>query len=172
GDSPIRGICATGWWSSLDNAVRQRKLRIALSGHLGNLGLSYEGVELLPELLRSGRWLRLWREASALVAAGHLRWRGILARVFGPWCPPAFWVWVNNVARGYALDVGNFPAINPCRLRELDLSAQTKSDIVYPRWKDGFAMRLHALQTMDPGNFQKGALGGVQVDYRDPTADV
>ena len=52
----------------LDNAIRKRKLRVVLGGGLGNLGLSYDGMELLPELFRSGRWLRLWREASALVA--------------------------------------------------------------------------------------------------------
>ena len=42
----------------------------------------------------------------------------------------------------------------------------------YRPWKDGFAMRLHYLQATDPGNFNKGDLGGLQVDYRDPTADV
>jgi asparagine synthase (glutamine-hydrolysing) len=169
-DRPVRGICATGWSHSLDNAIRKRKLRVALSGHLGNLGLSYDGVELLPELFRSGRWLRLWREASALVAVRQLRWRGVLARTFAPWCPPALWVWVNKVRRGYALDVGDFTAIHPRRFDEL--ARARFHDVAYRRWKDGFAMRLHVLQTMDPGNYQKGTLGGVQADYRDPTADV
>jgi len=169
-DRPVRGICATGWSHSLDNAVRKRKLRVALSGHLGNLGLSYDGVELLPELFRSGRWLRLWRESAALVAARQLRWRGVLARTFAPWCPPALWAWVNKIAKGYTPDVGEFTAIHP---RRIDEHARTQfCDIAFRRWRDGFAMRLHTLQTMDPGNYQKGALGGVQVDYRDPSADV
>jgi asparagine synthase (glutamine-hydrolysing) len=169
-DRPTRGICATGWSHSLDNAIRKRKLRVALSGHLGNLGLSYDGVELLPELFRSGRWLRLWREASALVAARHLRWRGVLARTFAPWCPVALWAWINRVAIGYTPDVGEFTAIHPSRLDEV--ARAQFYDCAFRRWKDGFAMRLHALQTGDPGNYQKGALGGAQVDYRDPTADV
>jgi asparagine synthase (glutamine-hydrolysing) len=174
-DRPVLGICATGWSNSLDNAIRKRKLRVALSGHLGNLGLSYDGVELLPELFSSGRWLRLWREASALVGAGQMRWRGVLARTFAPWCPPALWVWVNKIASGYALDVGDFTAIHPRRLAELNLSVRARAqfnEIAHRRWKDGFVMRLHFFQTMDPGNFQKGALGNVQVDYRDPTSDV
>ena len=90
-DRPVRGICATGWANSMQNAIRKRKLKVVLGGAVGNLGLSYDGMELLPELFRSGRWLRLWREASALVAARRMRWRGVLANTFGPWCPPALW---------------------------------------------------------------------------------
>ena len=33
-------------------------------------------------------------------------------------------------------------------------------------------MRLWALQRVDPGNFRKAVLGELQVDHRDPTADV
>src|SRR5262245_54270281 len=175
-DRPIRGICSTGWWQSFENAIRKRKLRVILCGDNGNIGLSYDGLELLPELLRSGRWLRLWREASALVAARGLRWRGVLANTFGPWCPPTLWRWSNKkIGRGYGMDVGDYTAIHPRRLDELDLQVRARAlnhDFVARPWKDGFAMRLHFLQTMDPGNYHKGALGGWQVDSRDPTADV
>src|SRR6266498_238326 len=58
-DGPSRNLCPAGWAHSLDKAVRERKVRVFLSGGLGNLGLSYDGLELLPELFRSGRWLRL-----------------------------------------------------------------------------------------------------------------
>ena len=92
-DRPTHDLCPAGWAHSLEKAARERKVRVFLGGALGNLGLSYDGVELLPELFRSGRWLRFWREASALVAARRMRWRGVLANTFGPWCPPALWVW-------------------------------------------------------------------------------
>jgi len=174
-DRPIRGICSTGWWRSFENAIRERKLRVILGGDAGNVGLSYDGIELLPELLRSGRWLRLWREASALVAAGGLRWRGVLANTFGPWCPPTLWRWANKVGRRYAPDVGDYTAIHRRRLEELDLQARARvrhHDFFARPWKDGFAMRLHSLQTVDSGNYHKGSLAGWQVDFRDPTADV
>jgi asparagine synthase (glutamine-hydrolysing) len=132
-------------------------------------------MELLPELFRTGRWLRLWHEASALVGTGRLRWRGVMANTFGPWCPPALWVWLNKMANGYALEVGNYTAVNPKRLAELDLPARASArqlDLSYRPWKDGLAMRLWCLHIVDPGNFRKGGLGGWQVDARDPTADV
>ena len=174
-DRPFRGICATGWANSMQNAIRKRKLRVVLHGAVGNLGLSYDGMELLPELFRSGRWLHLWREASALVAARRMRWRGVLANTFGPWCPPTLWNSVNKLVGKYAVEVGDFSAIHPDRFDELNLQARAKArnhDLVLRPWKDGFAMRLRYLQATDPGNFHKGNLGGLQLDYRDPTADV
>src|SRR5262249_7515158 len=106
-DRPIRGICATGWSISIEKAIRRRKLRIVLGGGLGNMGLSYDGVELLPELFRRGRWLRLWSEASALVGSRQMRWRSVLANTFGPWCPPALWRWVNKIGGKYPVEIGD-----------------------------------------------------------------
>src|SRR5262249_2649880 len=99
----------------------------------------------------------------------------VLANTFGPWCPPGLWRWANKIGRGYAPDISDYTAIRRQRLDELDLQARATArnhDFVDRPWKDGFAMRLHCFQTMDPGQYQKGNLGGSQVDYRDPTADV
>jgi asparagine synthase (glutamine-hydrolysing) len=174
-DRPIRGICATGWSNSFDNAIRKRKLSVVLGAGFGNMGLSYDGLELLPELLRSGRWLRLWSEATALVASRQLRWSGVLANTFGPWCPPTLWSWINKMAGKYHPDVREFTAISPYRLDELDLQARAKavnSDLSDRPWKDGFARRLYHIHRGDPGNYHKAGLGGMRVDNRDPTADV
>jgi asparagine synthase (glutamine-hydrolysing) len=173
-DRPVRGICATGWSNSIDNAIRKHKLSVVLGAGCGNMGLSYSGMELLPELLRSGRWLRLWSEATALVASRRLRWRGVLAKTLGPWCPQTLWNWINKIAGKYPLEIG-FTAINPYRLIELDLEARARAvnhEVGNRPWKDGFAMRLYHLQRGDPGNYHKGGLGGLHVDHRDPTADV
>ena len=158
-DRPFRGICATGWANSLDNAIRKRKLKVVLGGGLGNLGLSYDGVELLPELLRSGRWLRLWWEASALVAARRMRWRGVLANTFGPWCPRGVWRWANKIGRRNALEFGDYTAIHP---RRLDNSISRpgprarNQDLAYRPWKDGLALRLHHSAAHRPRKLPQG----------------
>jgi asparagine synthase (glutamine-hydrolysing) len=174
-DQPMHGNYAAGWKNSSDNAIRKRNLKIVLNGGFGNLGLSYDGVELLPELLRSGRWLRLWAEASALVAARHLRWRGVFANTFGPWFPPFLWRWTNKIGRPNSpLDFFDSTAIHPRRLEQFDLLARAKGriqDLAFRPWKDGFALRLHCLQLADPGNHLKAHLGALHVDHRDPTAD-
>jgi asparagine synthase (glutamine-hydrolysing) len=174
-DRPVLNICNIGWSNKINDAARERKLTVLLGGNAGNLGLSYHGLELLPELLRDGRWLRWWQEARALVGPQRMRWRGALVQSFGPWCPAALWVWLNKIAKRDILDITRYTGLHPRRLAELDILARAKAsgtDIVYRPWKDGFAMRLWALQSVDFGNYQKGILGGWQIDFRDPTADV
>jgi asparagine synthase (glutamine-hydrolysing) len=162
---PDTGIYSSGWADSLNNALRKRRLQVVLGGGFGNFGLSYSGMELLPELFRGGRWLHLWREASALVGSGHMRWRGVLASTFGPWCPPALWAWANKIARPNALQFCDHTAIQPGLLEHLPR-------VAHRPWKDSLALRLHCLQRTDPGNYHKAALADLGVDHRDPTADV
>src|SRR5262249_54305075 len=116
-----------------------------------------------------------WWEASAIVAARRMRWRGVLANTFGPWCPPTLWGWVKKLGGKYALGVGDFTAIHPRRFDELDLEARARAnnhDLALRPFKDGFSLRLQLLQLTDPGNYNKAGLGALQIDYRDPTADV
>jgi asparagine synthase (glutamine-hydrolysing) len=174
-EKPNRGIEYTGWSNSFTEVVRQYNLRVTLSGHLGNLGFSYNGLELLPELFRRGRWLKFYREARTLVENRRMRWRGVLANTLGPWCPPSLWLWINKVAHRSAVEVADYSAVNPRRLSELDLPGRARArklDLLYRPWKDGFDMRVWALQNTDPGNSNKGALGRWHVDQRDPTADL
>jgi asparagine synthase (glutamine-hydrolysing) len=174
-EKPRRDLESTGWTNGFIEALRKYRLRVALNGQLGNLGLSYNGLELLPELFRSGRWLRFYQEARALIEKRQMRWRGIMAKTFGPWCPPSLWILLNKIAHGHALEIGNYAAINPRRFAELDLPARARArnlDFLYRPWKDGFDMRLWVLQSIDPGNTNKGVLGRWRVDQRDPTADV
>jgi asparagine synthase (glutamine-hydrolysing) len=173
-EAPVLNICAS-WWYSIYDSARERKLKIVLSGDSGNMGLSYAGTELLPELLRTGRWFRLWQEARSLVAPERMRWRGVLANTFGPWCPAALWGWLNRIAHGNTPDVFDWSAINPRRLAELDLPARAKAhdwDLASRPWKDGFAARLWGIRWADRGNSNKGLIGGWHIDERDPTADV
>jgi len=97
-DEPVINDCNVVSGCKILDSARDRKLTVVLNGGMGNLGLSYSGVALLAELLRSGRWIRLWREARGLVGEPGMRWRGVLAKTFGPWCPPWLWVWLNKIA--------------------------------------------------------------------------
>ena len=174
-DRPVLNICNIAWVNSINDAALARKLTVVLAGHAGNMSLSYNGLELLPELFASGRWIRWLRESRALVGPGRMRWRGVLAKTLGPWCPGPLWVWLNKCASGHANEPGKYSAIDPRRLAELNLPALAKQrdlDLVYRPWKDGFSMRLWALRGFDLGNYNKGVLGGWQIDERDPTADI
>jgi asparagine synthase (glutamine-hydrolysing) len=173
-DQPALNLCNLVWSSAIDQAARERKLGVMLVGQQGNMSLSYTGLELLPELLRAGRLVELWRAARQVVAKSGMRWRGALVKTFAPFMPVRFWQWINARYSGRKQDVRFYTAIRPERLAELDLAAMARErdlDFSYRPRKDGFDMRLWVLARNDLANINKGVLAGWGVDTRDPTAD-
>jgi asparagine synthase (glutamine-hydrolysing) len=125
-----------------------------LSGQMGNMTISYDGLELLPELLRAGRLVRLWRETAELLAKTNMSWRGALVKTFGSYAPVRLWQWANETFLGHKQDVLNYTAIRAERLAELDLPAlarQRDHDFSFRPRDDGFAMRLDVLRRGDRG---------------------
>ncbi len=171
-ERPALNLCNSVWWLAIDRAARERRLSVMLTGARGNMTMSYNGLELLPELLRSGRIVKLWRTAAALVARSGMRWRGALAKTFGPFAPVWLWQLANDTMRGHRQEILKYTAIHPDRLAELEATARERDlDFTYRPWRDGFAMRMWGLRRNDPGNYNKGILAGWGIDQRDPTAD-
>jgi hypothetical protein len=57
-ERPILNICNNVWVSSINDEVRRRGLTVLLSGQLGNMSVSYNGGELLAELVGAGQWIQ------------------------------------------------------------------------------------------------------------------
>jgi asparagine synthase (glutamine-hydrolysing) len=136
--------------------------------------LSYNGIELLSELLRQGRFFRLWRTASKVVARTDMRWRGALVQAFGPLMPAWAWRWLSNTFNDHRWDVLDYTVMPAGRVAELDLrnlAQQRAHDLDLRPWKDSFAIRNAALRAGVQGTFNKGVLAGWGIDRRDPTAD-
>ena len=173
-ERPVLNICNDVWLSAINDAARARKLSVLLIGAVGNMTLSYTGIEVLPELLRAGRWAQWARVAREFLKSGYLSKKWILAFSLGPWVPGPFWLWLNRVLRDADYDLQNYTALRPDRLDELNLPRIAKErdlDFSYRPWSDGFDMRLWVLRRVDVGNYWKGNLGGWGIDVRDPTAD-
>jgi len=173
-DRPILNLSNWVWISAIDAAARERRLTVLLTGQAGNMGLSYAGVEFLPDLLVGGRLGRLWREGSQLVGKGRMRWRGVLAQAFGPFLPPRLWQRLSQAYRGHAWDVRRHTAIRDDRIEALELdriASERGLDFSYRPRKSAFDTRLWVLRRLDHGNYHKGSLAGWGVDHRDPTAD-
>jgi len=173
-DRPILNLCAYVWGRATYDEVRNRALTVLLTGCMGNTTISYDGSELLAELMRSRQWTNWARNVAAIVRSRHWRLRGALSATFAPWLPPLLWQMLRRMVDGQSLDIRKYSAIHPLRLAELDLMSRARAhglDFSYRPWKDGIAMRLWALRRVDPGNYHKGALGGWGIDVRDPTAD-
>jgi asparagine synthase (glutamine-hydrolysing) len=173
-NAPRLNLCLMPWGSAIFDEVRVRNHRVLLTGGMGNITFSYTGNELLPELIRSGQWLKWVHAVSAAVRAGHWRLRGALLGSFAPWLPPALWQILCRVYYGRSLDVLRYSALHPQRLAELRLRERARAhglDLTYRPWNDGIALRLWALNRVDIGNSRKATLAGWGIDVRDPTAD-
>jgi len=173
-ERPVLNLCNGVWTDAINDEIRARGLTVLLTGHLGNASISYNGRELLSELVRSGNWVRWGRIVTAIVRARQTRVRGALMLTFAPWLPNVMRRFFLRTFQGQSHDLRRYSAINPSRLAELNLKARTRShglDFGYRPWKDGVAMRLWMLERVDAGNYNKGVLAGWGVDVRDPTAD-
>jgi asparagine synthase (glutamine-hydrolysing) len=168
-DQPMLTPCNLVWLNSINDAARERNLGVLLTGEMGNVTLSYDGIYLLPELFRRGRLLKWWRESRAVVARGSLRWRGIAALTFGPWIPGAIWSRIERAFKGKYPGVADYSAIRPERLAELEIAGRRRRRDGAAH--DGFQRRLDIICGDDYGNWNKGILAGWQVDRRDPTVD-
>lgn len=174
-EQPLLNLSSASWGSVISQQMRARNLKIGLSGSYGNFGLSFDGAGVLAELIRTGHWLRWATTARNLTARTAMRWRGVFAQSFGPWCPEPIWVWLNKKFNGSADSVGEYSAIHPGRLAELDLETRASErglDFTYRPGKDTFADRIWCLRRLDPGNPYKGNLASEGIDFRDPTADI
>ena len=174
-ERPMLGICNLGWQTRMLADAEKRKLPIILGGGMGNVGFSYDGKPLLPELFRSGRWIRWWRSARALVAREGWSWPHAVAETLGPWVPGPAWTWLLRVRRGDNPDVFSYTAINPGRFAELDLARRAQEsgkDFTDRPAKDGFEQRVWCLDRSDSGTSIKGVLAGWHVDIREPLADL
>jgi asparagine synthase (glutamine-hydrolysing) len=142
---------------------------------MGNMTISYDGLQLLPELLMQGRLPHLLRESTALLRNRTMRVRGLAAHMIGPFLPVALWQWVSELGRGYRPDIRDYTAIHADRVREFDLAGRAAArdlDFSYRPRKDGFEARLWVMRRNgDRGNYNKGSLADSGIDMRDPTAD-
>ncbi|MBI1330378.1 MAG: asparagine synthetase B [Alphaproteobacteria bacterium] len=173
-ERPIVNICNQMWLSAVSAAARDRGVRVMLTAITGNAILSYDGFSLLPDLIGEGRWMRWLAEAQALTSSGRQKWRGILAQSFGPWIPSPVWTLLVRVYQGRTLKLDHASAINMQRYQELDLYRQQKErgwDMALRPRRDSFQSRLWALRRVDFGNYNKGILGGWQIEQRDVMTD-
>jgi asparagine synthase (glutamine-hydrolysing) len=139
---------------------------------MGNMSFSWTGMTLLPRLLREGRLVRFLAASRALLRNGT-RLGTIASQSFGPFLPETLWGAVARL-RGKGGGLADYSLVNPEAARRLairDRAAARGLDLSYRPRADGPAARLWALGRVDPGNFNKGTLGGWGIDMRDPTAD-
>ena len=171
-EQPVRDLPSGDWVCAINAAARDRKLSVMLPAYMGNLTLSYNGFERLPQDILHGRWLRWAYEYAAIIRTGQMSWKGALATSFGPFISSALWRGLNWSLRRRALDVTAYTGLHRRWASMLGERARSRDlDFSYRPRRDGFSARLWALRRTDMGNINKGTLAGWGIDQRDPTTD-
>ena len=171
-ERPVLNLCNLVWLEAIAEAAKQKGLKVVLGGALGNLSISYDGMQLLPQLLSSGRLLRLGREIGGLLRTGT-RVGTIASQTLGPFLPAPVWRMVQSL-RGKPAGLHGYSAINPDSVAAqgvVERAAERGLDLSYRPRSDPVETRLWALDRVDPGNYEKGWLAGWGIDMRDPTTD-
>jgi asparagine synthase (glutamine-hydrolysing) len=137
---PLVNVCNEVWTSAIDRAAQARKLTVLLVGNMGNMTASWDGRELLCELLLAGRFVRLWQAAWALFQKGYVCRRALLIETFGPFMPARLWLWANRRFLQSLPGISDYSAIRPDRFTELNLAALARArglDFSFQPWTDG-----------------------------------
>jgi len=85
GGTPAGSILNGLWIMDILGAARSSGHNVMLGGEMGNITMSYNGYGLFAELLRTGRWLRLFGEMTSFF---DYRWKFILRHwIIAPFVP-------------------------------------------------------------------------------------
>jgi asparagine synthase (glutamine-hydrolysing) len=169
-DRPILNLCNSVWTNAILDDARSRGITVMLSGEVGNMSFSYDGMAALSQMLREGRWGPLAGTCVSLIRGGA-RVGTVAAQLIGPNLPPAVWQWISAV-RGKGRRLSDYTLLNPDLEPAVQKwAAETGADISRRPPSDPHASRIRGLRQGDPGNSNKGYLGGWGVDFRDPTGD-
>lgn len=169
---PVMNPCNVVWTHAINDAARERGVRVLLTGQMGNFTISHQGLQQLPSLLRRGRLIALARLARQLGTRGF-RTRALGAAAIGPFLPPSWWRWLTD-RYGQSLGLVSYSALRDEPMLRADIAGRAVergTDRSYRPWADSRAMRLWGLDRVDMGVYNKGTLAGWGIDLRDPTAD-
>jgi asparagine synthase (glutamine-hydrolysing) len=153
---------------AMATAIERQGIRTMLNGAMGNITISYDGLALLPDLIRRGKWVRWAREAARLKQSNWMRFPALLRSSFGPFIPRL------RRSRSAALhSLQRYSMIHPAFL-----SAAGVADIVEAFDREGRSrskgdsrhLRAAAFLRQDKGASNAGASMSA-ADSRDPTAD-
>ncbi|MET4698130.1 asparagine synthase (glutamine-hydrolyzing) [Constrictibacter sp. MBR-5] len=170
---PARNVMNLGWFAPSMDRARALGARAVLGGFFGNMTLSWDGRSGLAGMARSGRWARLWREASALARTEGRSTGTVLRRhALKPLLPPRAQRWLDDRRRQLPPESERFSAIHPDFARATRIG-ERRLEGGHDWLGDTVTMRrrwLSRIQTLPPVMGPMGEVFGVEL--RDPTADL
>lgn len=168
---PMVSICNSVWLEPMLDAARARGIGVMLTGFGGNATISHRDPIALRSLAVERRWGTLIQQARLLIRNGHASGAGLAAQFIGPIVPDWMWGLTMRAAGRARNTVAGHTIVHP-DLRDAQLNARRAKGLdQWGRIGYGVDTRRLTLAYNDMGTFNKGVLGGWQVDLRHPTVD-
>jgi asparagine synthase (glutamine-hydrolysing) len=170
---PPAGVLNGLWVMDVLAAARSAGHSVMLSGEMGNHTMSYDGLPLLAELLRTGRWWRLFGE---ITSSGY-RWKHLIRhRTIAPFVPAPLFRRYKQWRRGGYPPWQDFSAIHPefaARSGVIDRAAREYRPFDAPPPRDG---RLHRIRAglnsySETADWFARARANFGIDVRTPAFD-
>ena len=174
-DWPVLSVFGVPGVDHMARTAAHRGCKVMLTGNLGNMTASYDGLTLLPALARRMHWRRLAQSMAQMRARSGHRWSSILAMTLLPLLPlPAARAVRQRFGRP-ELALPDYSLINPAFLKRSGLEARavrhggSLGNLV--DW-DGRRLRLAVFDRSDHRGHMAAALRRqFGVDMLDPTSD-
>jgi asparagine synthase (glutamine-hydrolysing) len=145
--APPAGVFNGLWVMDIFAAARSAGHRVMLTGEMGNFTMSYDGLQLLVELLLTGRWWRLFNE---ITSSGD-RWRYMLRSLtIAPIIPATLFRQYKQWRRGRRPPWHGFSAIHPEFAARSGVVARAASEYLpfdTPPPRDGRLARIHSFNS-------------------------
>ena len=176
GDGPPLNPCNMVWINAILQDAARHGVKVLLNGRMGNMTISYNGLQLLPTLLREGHWARWWSEARAYRRRSPgRRWRSTLLASFGPLLPSLLWRLFAEYSQAHRYRLADYTAIRPEFQARMNCTARARKagwDLSYRPWADSRRVRIAVLQRLDFGARFAADNAAAGLETRDPTCDV
>jgi asparagine synthase (glutamine-hydrolysing) len=167
---PTANLSNWVWGRSINRAARDRGANTLFKGGLGNLTISYSGLELLPFLLANGRLVKLAQYVFQLARHG-MPLLALGAQTVGPFVPAPMWRTLRRIG-GRSVGPMSYSAVSHPQSAELQRKGNARTfDLAGRPRRDPYETRLWAYSQADGGNSYKGILAEYGLSVRDPTGD-
>ena len=92
--APFRNMGNRAWMEEILRQAQAAGSRAILTGTMGNIAFSWDGIGMLPRLIARGRFVDAWRQAKAL--KGRTLFRTLVGGGIIPLLPPPLWLAVRR----------------------------------------------------------------------------
>ncbi len=173
-DWPVLNPSNTVWMNGIDRAARDRNIATLLVAQMGNMTISYDGVELLASQLRGVNVLAAARTLRDLYRFGGRSWRGLIWDVANAVLPSKARRTLFRAVGRAEPELFDLSIVNPDFVRSTGIETRARAmagNLKTVMRGDSRAYRRSVIERNDRAHWAASTRRLFGIDTRDPTTD-